>query len=319
MNKQLLDEVLYCLSDDRHTYHYFKDKYCMFLLAHYIKEDTPIKNIKNSDLARFCHKPLVKKWLAQQGSKQFQSEMITTMWPVELFHFTLTLGQWGGDDPYWQQTARPGFNLVLQLNFSRFHDRLYENIMDDEAEFQPFSCDSHPISTHRNTIAWARLDFSEDLSEVLIEEVQNDWLRYAWEAYLNLVENPQRTRLKRYGFKPNWNRLDAYFKQVIKPIMSIWDEAVLCATIEYVVNHIGAEKIYMHDHQTGVALKSMEYTQPPKSLYTKLPKKFGFESTKEPPLFLQQDRYVVRKLKKIQKKITPQWHLLNLNKGGIHA
>ncbi len=59
MDKKLIEEVMFCLSDDRNTYQYFKDKYCMFLLAHYIKEDTSIKNIKSSQLARFCEKPMV--------------------------------------------------------------------------------------------------------------------------------------------------------------------------------------------------------------------------------------------------------------------
>ena len=319
MHKQLLEEMLYCLSDDRHTYYYFKDKYCMFLLNHYIKEETTVRNIKNSHLARFCNKPLVKEWLANQGQKIITPEMVETMWSSEMFHFTLTLGEWGGGDACWQQTARTGFNLVVQLNFSRNHDRLYSKVMDSESGYNPFVCESHPINGVRNTVAWARLDISEDLTEVLIEEVQNDWLRYAWNDYKRLVNDPNASRLIDFGFKPNWNRLEAYFNQVIKPLISIWDEAILCATLEYIVNHIGAEKVYMYDHMTGLALKSMYYSQPPKSLYTQLPRKFGFERTVDAPRFIQNNREVIRKLKKIKKKLMPQWHYLNLNKGGIYA
>ncbi len=319
MNKQLLDEVLYCLSDDRHTYHYFKDKYCMFLLDHYIKEETPVKNIKNSHLARFCQKPVVKTWLAGMGKKTVNPEMIAAMWPTDLYHFTVTLGQWGGDDPYWQQTARPGFNLVVQLNFSRTHDRMYQAVIEKDSTYQPFVCESHPIHGHRNTIAWARLDISEDFSEVLIEEVQNDWLRYAWGLYQSIKKDPNAERLARHGFRTNWDRLQAYFEDEIKPMMQVWDEAILCATLEYVVTQIGAEKIYMYDHLTGVEMKSMGHWHPPRSLYTQLPKKFGFEITTESPRFYQDDFRLERRMKKIRQRMTPKWHFLNLNKGGIYA
>jgi len=319
MNKQLLDEVLFCLSDNRQTYHYFKDKYCMFLLNHFIKQDTPVRDLKNSHLAKFCQKPLVKAWLAKQGNQHIHPDAIADLWSTDLSHYTVTLGQWGGGDSCWQQTARPGYNLVVQLNFSRSHDRLYQSLVEPSDDYKPFVCQSHPINDYRNTLAWARLDFSEDFSEVLIEEVQNDWLRYAWNAYQWLKTDPTDEKLSQYGFRPNWDRLEQYFLEVIKPAMQLWDEAILCATLEYLVEHIGAERIYMYDHLTGAALKSLRWAHPPRSLYTQLPKRFGFEVTELAPHFIEEDRTVKRKMKKIKKSLQPKWHFLNLNKGGLYA
>ena len=42
-----------------------------------------------------------------------------------------------------------------------------------------------------NTLAWARIDLSDDLSEALIEEVQNDWYREVRSGFFaELVRSP---------------------------------------------------------------------------------------------------------------------------------
>lgn len=74
MNKKQLDEMLYCLSDERSTYTYFKDKYCMFLFQNLIKDIISVQDLKQSQYAQFCQKPKIKKWLAQYGSSQIDAE-----------------------------------------------------------------------------------------------------------------------------------------------------------------------------------------------------------------------------------------------------
>lgn len=311
MNKQQLDEVLYCLSEERQIYHYFKDKYCLFLLQQYITETTKIQDLKRSPLSHLCHKPIVKNWLATMGSKYIAPEHVATLWATELHHFTLTLGSWGGDRPEWQQTCRKGHNLVLQLNFPQCHDRQYQKMIAEEYDL--FSCCAHPIHADKKTMAWARLDISEDFSEVLIEELQNDWLRYAKDTFESLKTRHDPDLLDDYGLR-HWHMFEHYYQQFIVPLQKIWEEAMLCATIEYIHDHLGIKHIYLYEHDTGIALKHMDDWHPPKSLYSKLPKKFGFQLTQTAPIFIQTDHYAAKKLRKFEQRATAKWYFLNLNK-----
>jgi hypothetical protein len=233
--------------------------------------------------------------------------MLMALWQQELHHFTITLGQWGGNSPCWQQTCRKGYNLVLQLNFTKSHDRLYEKIA--VKDYEPFTYRSHPVNAKRNTLAWSRLDFSDDFSEVLIEEVQTDWLRRVV-SLLGFLSKPKNEAcFERYGIKSNLSLFKNYYEYMIKPMLKIWDEAILCATLEFLANDIGVKHVYFYDHETGAQLKSVGYGKPPKSLYTKLPKKFGFKTVANAPKFITQDRFSHKKLKRIKQ---PQWHYLQL-------
>ncbi len=304
MNKKQLDELLYCLSDERNTYTYFKDKYCMFLFQQMIDGTISVQELKNSQYAQFCNKPILKQWLAQYGSNQIDEHALTALWQPNIYHFSLTLGQWGGRNNWVSQTCRNGHNLVLQLNFTKDHDRLLNSVVKKGS--YPFSYFGHPISSNRNTLAWSRLDFSEDLTEVLIEEIQNDWLRRV-ENTLRFLQKPKNEDcFERYGIRPDILKLENYFDKVIKPLKSLWDEAILCATLEYLANHIGVKHVYYYDHETGAKLK---YCSPPRSLYTTLPRKFGFKLVDEAPKFISEDKYSRRKLKKIK---SAKWHYLQL-------
>lgn len=279
----------------------------MFLLQHSLTDATSISELKNSKYSQFLNKPKIKQCMAYGGNGHVTPELLMAMWQDEIFHFTISYDQWGGDCPSWQQTCRKGYNLVLQLNFTRSHDRKYEKVVLENASPFTFSC--HPVSSKRHTMAWSRLDFSSDFTEVLIEEVQNDWLREAHEA-VSFLQNPKNDNsFKRWGIKPDIKLLNSYFETEIKPIQGIWDEAILCATLEFLVKEIGVKHVYYYEHNTGVKLKSLKYSQPPKSLYTKLPRKFAFEKVDSAPQFIAEDKYAKRKLK----KIGPQkWYYLKL-------
>jgi hypothetical protein len=307
MNKQQLEEMQYCLSDGKINYTYFKDKYCMFLLQHFITQSISVNALKKSHYAQFCNKPKVKQWLSHCGSKFIEPEMIMALWQNELHHFTVTFGQWGGDSPSWQQTCRKGYNLVLQLNFSKTHDRMYEKVTLENSS--PFTFSGHPVSSKRNTLAWSRLDFSGDFSEVLIEEVQNDWLRRADRVLTQFEIRTDEAYFTRCGINFNADLFRKYFDTFLKPIKALWDEAILCATLEFLAKEIGVKHVYYYEHNTGATLKSLKYSVPPKSLYTKLPKKFGFKQVNHAPDFINQDRFSQKKLRRIK---SPQWHYLQL-------
>ncbi len=311
MNKRLLDDLLYCLSEDKVVVHYFKDKYCLFLLQQCIKQKTKIQALKQGPMAHLLQKPVIKKWLANFGNQQVSPWMIDQLWEQDLYHFTLTLGSWGGQSHSWQQTCRKGYNLVLQLNFSSQHDRYLRHLSLSQGN--QFKCANHPIHEYKQTMAWVRLDVADDLSEVLIEEVQNDWLRRAIYWHRLLSDPEKQDQAQSYGFV-NWQKLDQYVQQFIAPLLPIWYEAMLCVTLEFINNTLGAKRIYMYEHETGCILKQIgRYAQPPKSLYTKLPKQFGFKLTGQMPNFLRSEPFVMKKIKQHDKLGKTLWHFLNLN------
>lgn len=78
----------------------------------------------------------------------------------------------------------------------------------------------------------------------------------------------------------------AYYNDVVAPHAKLWDEAMLSAAIWFLVNELGLRQIYLHDHETGCKLKNVTFSQPPRSLYTKLPQRFCFQKSKQGPDFL---------------------------------
>ncbi|MFV0478115.1 MAG: hypothetical protein ACK5ME_09805 [Parahaliea sp.] len=311
MNKKLLDELLYCLADEKTVVHYFKDKYCLFLLKQCAREKTTVQAIRNSPVAHLLQKPLIRQWLANCGGKQISPSMVDSLWPTQVHHFTLSMDSWGGNSPAWQQTCRKGHNLVLQLNFPAGHTRLVRQVSSSDGD--QFKCFGHPINTHRQTMAWARLDISDDMSEVLIEEVQNDWLRKVmyWHQYLS--EPTKQEQAETHGFV-SWASLDRYVEKYIKPLLPIWHEAMLCSALEFIRCQLGIKRVYMYEHETGVAMKNIgQWSQPPRSLYSKLPRQFGFRLTNQTPGFLADERFVKKKIKRFQKKKDVQWFYLDFN------
>ncbi len=298
MEHKLLKEVLACFKEERMVFHYFKDKYCMFLLEQFIGEGKTISELKQSHLSQLCTKPVIREWLSNIGNKYIDSIRLQELWSTEMEHFSLSLDEWGGDCPSWQQTCRKGYNLVLQLNFSKSHDRVFEKVAD--TEYDPFAYGMHPVHKgSRNTLAWSRIDISDDFSEALIEEVQTDWLREVDSTYKYLQKLDDVCDYERYGIKPYKEQFKAYVESMYS-YKKLWDEAILTASLEFLVKKIGVKNIFYYDFETGCKLKELDCGRPPKSLYTKLPRKFGFKKIYEAPSFIAEDYYVKRKVKKLK-------------------
>ena len=151
-------------------------------------------------------------------------------------------------------------------------------------------------------MCWARLDISLETGEVLVEEIQNDWLRDTkWTlAYLERWEKSgqdysthwlmQRTSLK---------KLREYYTLLLESYIKLWDEAVLCLVLKFSKEELGADKIWYHTFESGKFLKGYDkYSLPPKSVYTKLPKRFGFTETEEAPEFIKKEAFLKKKLRR---------------------
>jgi len=305
-------EVIACLPQGKTPFSYYKDRYAAFILSQVIGEYCMISELKQSAYSGLLNKPVIKEIVAKSGDGRLHHDQLEMLCLQAAEPFLLTLDHWGHGDREWDQVSRKGHNLVLQLNFSNKHDALFKKLVNPD-ENHSFKSFGHPVmkkgerSLFRETLAWARIDFDFKSNEALIEELQTDWLRVA-RRLLKQVDSG-RTKFYFTGINTTPEKLKSYLECLLITYGKIWDEAMLTAAIQFIYQELGIDKIYLHTPETGAAIKKIKYTQPPKSLYSSLPKKFCFSQTKKAPEFLCQSR-AFRKLEKTLGG--SQWNILNL-------
>jgi hypothetical protein len=312
MDINLVNEIISCMPKDRTIFRYFKDRYAFMLLERLIGEGELVNNIKKSCFSGLLDKPDVKLALAIAGKGWLTPSILNSVWPEETYNFVLTLGRWGSNHYSWDQTSRRGYNLVLQLNFSNQHDGIYRRMVkpDLDALLNHYA---HPISSvndkcyFRETLAWSRIDLDFTKNEALIEEVQCDWLRKA-KRLLRSAKYHKHHELSMGHIWRTSGTLDdiiKYCEEFLSPYNVIWSEAMLAATIEFIEHELGIKNIYFHTANTGHKVKKIKYKKPPRSIYSKLPRKFCFTKTTEAPDFLSQDKNFKRIYKKVD---NPEWY-----------
>lgn len=283
MNKEEINEIVECLPKGRTPFYYFKDRYALLLMSLAFDKPASKSDVVEAGLGRLLDKPVVKEAMGRCGSAKVSREICDQFWPDDFRTYMLTLGVWGSNDRYWDQISRGGYNLVLQLNFSSRHTDEYYRLIDPERLY-PFECTAHPVSRKgRCTLAWSRMDIDLENDEALIEEVQNDWIRKA--LAVRKMATRGRDALRYKGMRVRIVDIFRYVDTFLAPHMKVWDEAMLAATIWFLRKEIGIKRIYYHTHESGAALKRINYSKPPRSLYTSLPKRFCFEPTGERPAF----------------------------------
>ena len=306
MNTQEMALLRECLDWHKKPYFYFKDKYALDLLALYAGAGVKISTLKKSPWAFLLDKPLVKEIVAGMPEKSLSADTLSACWPGPVFAFTLGLAEWGTYRKYrhdtLEQTSRPGLNLVLQLNFGQHHNRQYRQLMQPSDDYPLFVNDCHPVNAEKDfTLAWARLDLDLDTGEVLVEEIQTDWLRYASSMYkwVTRVVAVSQERLKNYWFcrsqERSYGSFRQYHEKVLPPYAEVWDEAMLAAVIWFVRQELGIRRVYYHTFESGNRMKHITDELPPRSLYTKLPRRFGFRETDVAPQFICNTPYLKRK------------------------
>ncbi len=267
-----------------------------------------MKELKQSRFAGLLNKSVVKKVAATIDGSSVNRESFESYWPEDYEAYLLTIGQWGSSKGWKDyQISRPGMNLVLQLNFSSKHDRQFFRWINPEGKKRPFTSYSHPVSTDRLTLAWARIDMDLQQNEALIEEIQNDWIRnvFGWRKWL-----AERNNRKIKYTECTVKELDCYVEKGLSPHLKIWDEAMLAAAIWFLREEIGIHRIYYNTFETGRRLKHIDWSAPPRSIYTALPRKFCFEKCNDPPSFLKKSnhRHVRSKLGENEEK----WFILEM-------
>lgn len=314
MKPELVDEVIACLGSERKLFHYYQDRFCFDLLDFEMKllgkSTLSIAELKKTKFNRFLHKPAVAKALSYCGNGYINRDDLPLFSSPTPITFNLSLAKWGEADRGWDQTSRNQCNLVLQINFDRKHDRQYQQYIKPSDRYGPFEYWGHPVRQgDRNTLSWVRMDVDFDTGEALIEEVQNDWLREAREmlAYIN------KRRRKQPKLKPNdvyhdidgsYDEVSHYVKNVLSPYQKIWAEVSMLAALRFISDDLGLFRVYYHTLDTGKKLKAVP-SSPPKSLYSALPKQFGFEITDAPPMLLANHGFSKRCIKAIKQ---PLWY-----------
>lgn len=284
MKRAELKEILRYLPNYKVRFDYFKDRYALMLLSLATDGDVRKQQVKASPFAQLLDKAIVKELMAMSGGGTISANDFDWYWPGEIQCYYLTLGTWDGSACSWNQTSRSGFNLVLQLNFTNQHNGVYRRLVDPACE-RPFEHNDHPVSKTMHTLAWSRLDIDLDRGVALVEEVQTDWIREARWAYRIAQRDNPRFYWNRDLAK---ERVITYVEKVLKAYEATWDEAMLAATLWFLRREIGIREIFYHTPETGAAMKRIFYSRlPPRSLYTRLPRKFCFKETGEAPAFIK--------------------------------
>lgn len=316
MDRAVLSEVIACLPKDRTLFRYARGDYALMLLSRMVGAGMRIGEIRQSPYGRLLGKPAVQKLLSKLGDGVLSRSAVGYANVECRQNFLLTVGCWNEERSRYNQTSRNSGNLVLQLNFSSEHDGAFARLIGG-SKYDIFRYEMHPILKEgerkyfRHTLAWARMDIEFDTDEVLIEEVQTDWLRYAG-GYLRRLERCIENCSRCGDRAACAGRLEAtrrYVKEILSPYYGMWDEAMLAAAIMFSADELGITNIYYHSFETGNALKGISDRYPPRSLYTDLPRKFCFEQTEEMPRMLRNRRAVKRKLKRVRE---PRWYRLTL-------
>jgi hypothetical protein len=301
----------------RNVFYYFKDRYALELLADFVGDGKKISQIKSSRFKSLLMKPIVKKIISEIPDGVLHDYHLRSYWPLEMNAYRITFGWWGSEDRFereFHQLSRVGFNLVLQLNFCQDHNRQYQKLIKPE-NHHPFEYDFHPVNgKSERTLGWARIDIDYKSKQALIEEIQNDWIRIAHSHHITverLVERNGENKVENETYIQDLStlkRLKTYTENVLKPHDSIWAEALLLATIRFLRDDIGIERIFYHTHKTGSKLKYIEECKPPKSIYSELPRKFCFRKVDCIPDFIINSYRGKRA--RLLKSIKPESYLL---------
>ncbi|MEJ2426928.1 MAG: hypothetical protein P8101_21265 [Candidatus Thiodiazotropha sp.] len=322
MDKESINEILACLTQDRTCYHYFKNRYALQLLGYVSGNGAAIERLRRSDYAPLLNKTTVRQVLGDCGDGRIDRQRTNAHWESPSLPFLLTLGEWG--DRHWfayHQTSRPGFNLVLRLNFSYDHDQDFQRL------FRPYYRDDslnwfggHPVMKsgerryYRQTLAWARLDVDLAQGEALIEEIQTDWVREANDTRRRLPRCQSCRRTSRSDHCHRVLKARRYLDEVLSPYIGVWDEAMLSATLFFLHEELGLSRIWYHTWECGNAMKGIRGdSAPPRSIYQKLPRRFCFSETDQMPRMLR-NRASERRLR--QARVPARFYQLNLKENG---
>lgn len=287
MKQTEAEELRSLLPGGRTLFTYGKDWYAVSLLQMGLRHSAH-QDLKQTTLGRLFEKPRLKTWLGSLGKKSFTGQDLDLLWPDETETYRLTAGLFDG----WTQTTRKGsrgWNIVLQLNLNGSDAAWMERMIPvrDDDPFEPYQY-IHPVHRGRHrTLAWARIDLDWDTGEALIEEIQSDRLREV-KSCVEWIRRKKRRMIRLAGNRVESSLVIDYWEQRLRLSRQFWDEAMLCAALQFIVREPGIRQIYYHSPVSGTRLKGAK--DAPVSLYSDLPRRFCFEKTEALPKFVRKPR-----------------------------
>ncbi len=318
------NEIEWVLARERpRVFPYFKDRYALLLLAWACGDGRRVRELKQSRFGPLLSKSVAREVAGRAPGGVLSSDLLLGARKDDVQHYRLTLGRWGAKpdevwDPSWDQTTRPGENIVLQLNFPRDHMRACYGLVLPHArqrvDRHPWIASCHPVSSAQLTLSWARIDVAFDSSEALIEEIQTDWVRFALARAraLRELDPKELAKAELYGFPPEVGAYHvlSYVEHVLAPHTRMWAEATLAAALWLLREELGIRRIFMNTFESGTYLKELEDGPPPRSLYSDLPRRFCFQRTRQRPAALRRCRHPEVRHKLTRR--TLEWFLLEL-------
>ena len=313
MQHEYLQELLQVLEGERVPFQYFRDRYALWLMADQLGDEAhTLRDLKKSALGRFLQKPIVRQYVQDcLRQNRVSAQELNNYWPADLEFYNLTFGEWGADAEWerdWEQTCRRGYNLVVQVNFGSRHEA-YFDVLHRVFGYTARNMSGHPTSARYRTMGWARIDFDEGTDEALIEEVQSDW----FQDTSGIIDRAlHRARQREKPFRRDGDRFVSRvsalsrYREEFDRHRRIWQEVILTAALQVIRDELKLSSVYFHTVESNLHLKDMEGWEAPRSVYTDLPRRFGFQRVSTPPRFLERDadgfaRYKLR-------RCTPEWY-----------
>ncbi len=138
----------------------------------------------------------------------------------------------------------------------------------------------HPSTT--NSIGWARLELDPHNEYILVDEIQSDHLNSSHTLKTNMSNEAESVRGK---IKEQFQLTDEQLKNVLNEYYNLLKDfpQIVNQAITRFAKDNGFTKIYWHTYESG---KELKQNDPPKSLYTKLPKEHGYNETENRPFNL---------------------------------
>ncbi len=311
-------EIRACLPNGRTLFHYERDWYAFMLLNSLLNSGWTAAEIRQSNFARLLEKPEIRDILARKGHLSLDEEDLLQLYLKYPIAWRLTIGRWGNSKEFrWNQTSRKGCNLVLQINFPSQHNALYRKLVSPSGT-DYFNYSGHPVSRKEFTMSWVRLDIDMDTGEVLIEEIQSDWIRRA-QHHLNHSYGLYRTLRRASEISSDVTHeqfgqdMATYVKQVMPVYTMNWQEISMAAALHFITQELGIARIFIHDFETGNHLKRLaqDSRKPPRSIYSSLPKKFCFQKLDASPDIINSQIKRITRSKKVRYRVEKPkfWHL----------
>ena len=295
MDRQTLKKTMLRYGGERQVFWYFPGRFAFALLAQAAGDGVALRELKRRPEGRLLDRNDVKPLLASLGGGVVRAETFEDYWPHNAQPLVLTLDCWGSSRGYaWAQTSRRGYNLVLRLDLPRGHVQDLKRRVGNYEWL--FNCEAHPVAREarrlRETLAWARVDFELEGDVALVEEVQSDWIRDAlWAAKHGWFADDREIQA---------SVISRYVVEALGFLAKEWAEAMLCATFWFLRHRLGMRRVYLHEFETGCALKRLRHDKPPRSLYSQLPRRLCMSLSEQAPEFLYTDPRAKRVLKKLR-------------------